>query len=383
MANDIRYLQGNEVADCLEAADGRGHQRREIGLHLGSHRHDLHALLAHVADGLNSLDLQIGLVLNHGLLDELSRVHAGQCLAHTPTLSTLHHFVACGNQEVAHCVRSFREQTICPRLEPSQRALGISRAQTEHVAEPGGDALIEDAETEALVTALASVIRRGLPITEQSAGDVLPNLRSVFARAVVPSERRSRIAALNDLLPRLIATISDSEWREATQMLFGLAPGSRRASLTERQRRASELLGYEAGHFRQRRQKDLLTSVALLVYEDLLRYRSRVKRASESLEPTGDTPQLGPEHLNHEEELISRIWQHVYGLRAELIAHLRLSRDDQVQVAEDHRQAALREEDALKALIAEYTSTYGERLIQHGSAEFSAEAVERLSGWRL
>lgn len=60
---------------------------------------------------------------------------------------------------------------------------------------------------------------------------------------------------------------------------------------------------------------------------------NRVKRAEESLEPTGDTPRLGPEHLTAEEELISRIWQHVYGLRAEVIAHLRLSEQEGYEAA--------------------------------------------------
>jgi hypothetical protein len=252
------------------------------------------------------------------------------------------------------------------------------------VSERHESAPIEDVETAVLVGALEVVVKKGLPLTEATAGEVLPQLRSVYARAVVPSERRSRIAALNELLPRLIATLSDSEWREATQILFGLAPGSRKALLTERQRRAADVLGYQADHFRQRRQKDLLMSVALLIYEDLLRYRSRVKRASESLEPTGDTPSLGPEHLNHEEELISRIWQHVYGLRAELIAHLRLSREDGFEAqAEDHRQAASREEAELRRVIAEYTETYGQALIRQGDTEYQVEGLERLSNWSI
>jgi hypothetical protein len=252
------------------------------------------------------------------------------------------------------------------------------------VSERDEAAPIEDIETAVLVSALEGAVKKGLPLTEATVGDVLPELRSVYARAVVPAERRSRIAALNDLLPRLIATISDSEWREATQILFGLAPGSRKALLTERQRRAADALGYEANHFRQRRQKDLLTSVALLIYEDLLRYRSRVKRASESLEPTGDTPSLGPEHLNQEEELVSRIWQHVYGLRAELIAYLRLNREESFAAqAEDHRQAAMRAEADLIRVVAEYTRTYGESLIRHADAEYQIEALERLIGWQL
>jgi hypothetical protein len=117
---------------------------------------------------------------------------------------------------------------------------------------------------------------------------------------------------------------------------------------------------------------------------DLLRYRSRIRRAVESLEPTGDTPRLGPEHLTHEEELISRIWQYVYGLRAELIAHARLSESDGYAAqAEDHRQAARIQETELQGLLKEYAETYGEELIQHGDAEYNLKALRRLVGWRL
>jgi hypothetical protein len=102
------------------------------------------------------------------------------------------------------------------------------------VSERDETAPIEDVETAVLVGALEGIVKKGLPLTEATAGDMLPQMRSAYARAVVPSERRSRIAAMNDLLPRLIATISDSGWWEATQILFGLAPGSRKALLTER-----------------------------------------------------------------------------------------------------------------------------------------------------
>jgi hypothetical protein len=246
------------------------------------------------------------------------------------------------------------------------------------------DLPIEQLPTADLIADLTALIGKGLPVTEETAVGALYNLRSVYARAVVPSDRLSRMAAFNQLLPRLIATISDAEWREATQTLFGLAPGTRKATLTDRQRRAAGLLGYNQGHFRSRRQIDVIRSVALVVQEDLIRYRSRVGRAAESLEPTGDTPRLGPEHLNHEEELISRIWEHVYGMRAELIAQLRLSREGGFEgQAEDHRQAAMRRRDVLRETIREYTDTYGDQLIHHGDAEFSQEALERLAGWDL
>lgn len=208
-------------------------------------------------------------------------------------------------------------------------------------------------------------------------------LRSVYARAVVPSEPRSRLQALNELLPRLIASLADADYREAVQVLFGLAPGTRGTLLTARRRQAAVVLGYSLGHFRNDKEDELLTAVGVAIHDDLLRYQPRVRRATDSLEPTGDTPRLGPEHLTHEEELISRIWQHVYGLRAELIALGRLQGQPGYQgQAEDHRQAGLRQQVALRVLIAEFIETYGKKLIAHGDTEYAVEALERLAGWR-
>lgn len=236
---------------------------------------------------------------------------------------------------------------------------------------------------EELAAELARVLRRGLPVTEASAGTVLPNLKSVFARAVHPGDALSRRDALNDLLPALIAKLEDETYREALRMLFGLAPGTRRARLTDRRRQAADLLHYNVDHFRTRIEPEMVTAVAEEIQRDLLRYKGRVKRATEALEPTGDTPRLTVEDLTAEEELISRIWSRVYGLRAELIAHLRLvDQEGYAGQAEDHRQLAGREHDELQALIREYVTTYGKQLIAHGETEFAAEGLERLAGWR-
>jgi len=242
---------------------------------------------------------------------------------------------------------------------------------------------IEVATTDELSTALTMVISKGLPCSEKTAPELLLDLKSVYARAVIPSDTLSRLQALNELLPRPIARLDDARYREGVQILFGLAPGTRKTSLTARRRQGAELLGYSQAHFREAIEADLVHAVAVAVHDDLLRYRSRVKRASESLEPTGDTPALGPEHINAEEELISRIWQHVYGLRAELIATLRLSDVAGLEAqAEDHRQAGLRQQDELRRLIHEYSQTYAKEMIRHGDAEYAVEALERLAEWR-
>ena len=240
----------------------------------------------------------------------------------------------------------------------------------------------QDVGQELLAGELAGLLRRGLPATEAAAGALLPNLKSVFARAVHPDELLSRLDALNVLLPALIGNVQDETYREAARMLFGLAPGTRRTTLTARRRQAADLLGYSVDHFRARIEPEMVRAVAEEVLRDLLRYKGRVKRAVETLEPTGDTPTLMAEHLTAEEELVSRIWQHVYGLRAELIAHLRLvDQAGYAGQAEDHRQAALREHEELRRLIQEYMETYGKQLIAHGEAEFAVEALERLAGW--
>lgn len=247
-----------------------------------------------------------------------------------------------------------------------------------------GQSPVASATIEALAAALRQVIGTGLPIAKADPAGILLNLRSVYARAVIPNEVPSRLAALNELLPRVIATLSDASYREAVQILFGLAPGTRGTGLMARRRQAAETLGYSLGHFRDEKEMELLEAVAVVIQTDLLRYRSRVKRAIEALEPTGDTPRLMPEHLTHEEELISRIWSRVYGVRAELIAYARLSESEGfAEQAEDHRQAAAREEEVLTSLLKEYTGTYGERLIRHGDAELAVEVLERLAGWVL
>lgn len=240
-----------------------------------------------------------------------------------------------------------------------------------------------DVTADQLAAELDRVLRRGLPAAEKAAVAVLPNLKNVVARSVHPDVSLSRLDAFNELVPRLIGKIEDAMYADACRMLFGVAPGTRRTTLTARRRQAAGLLGYGIDHFRTRVEPELVRAVAELLQRDLLRYKARVKRAEASLEPTGDTPTLTAEHLTAEEELISRIWQHVYGLRAELIAHLRLLQEAGYEgQAEDHRQAAGRQHDRLRKLIQEYVETYGKRLIAHGEAEFSVEALERLAGWR-
>lgn len=226
---------------------------------------------------------------------------------------------------------------------------------------------------------LGQLLRRGLPATPTTAGMILPRLRSVAARSIHPYDPISRLASLNQLLVRVLVEMDDEEYGTAARILFAIARGTRGTTLTSRRQLAADTLAYEVTHFRKRIEPKILDEVATRLYQDLLRYKRRIRRAASAEEPTGDSPSLTSGDLSHEEELVSRIWQHVYGWRAELIAAGRLQAQPGYQSqAEDHRQAAVRQEQQLQELIAEYTQTYGQRLIQHGEAEYAIEAVERL-----
>ncbi len=223
-----------------------------------------------------------------------------------------------------------------------------------------------------LVPELRALMRKGLPATAKTAGSVLPNLRSIIARSIHPYDASSRREALNSQLVRLIVEHDDEGDGRALIILFALAKGTRGTTLESRREKAAETLAYDVTHFRKRIEPKLLESLAAVVYADLLRYKRRVRRAPAAEEPTGDTPSITERDFTHEEELVSRIWSHVYALRAELIAAGRLGVDPAyaAQVAE-HRILAERERLAVDGLLNEFQTTYGDEYLRHGEAEWS------------
>lgn len=225
---------------------------------------------------------------------------------------------------------------------------------------------------------LKRIVRKGLPIDLPRAGSILPNLRSVVARSVHPDDVVSRLDALNQLLVRFLVELGDDETGQAMRVLFAVAKGSKGTNLMQRRASAAAALGKDPDHFRKHLEGSMIHEFAVTIHRDLLRYKSRVKRAPESLEPTGDTPSLDETHFTHQEELVSRIWENVYGLRAELIAVGRFQRSPNAQqmgiLLEEHRQASLLRKRALRSLVDEYLTTYRDEMIQHGQLEYSLRA---------
>lgn len=228
-----------------------------------------------------------------------------------------------------------------------------------------------------LVAALRPLLRRGLPADLRRAGELLPNLRSVIARSVHPTDAMSRVDALNELLIRFVADIDHDRYGQPARILFGVAPGMSGTTLTVRRQHAADHLGYDLDHFRKRIEPEVLRAVAELIYRDLLRYKKRLVGGKGELVEAA-TFTIRPEDMTAEQELTSRVWAAVYAVRAELIGLGRLASQPGYETAADiHRAAARERVDELRQALANYRRTYG-AIIRHGNLEYRVEALERL-----
>jgi hypothetical protein len=221
---------------------------------------------------------------------------------------------------------------------------------------------------------LRKILRAGLPLSLEAAGHVLPNLRSVIARAVHPDDQVSRVDSLNTLLTRFIQDMADDRLGEPARIIFGLASGTGRTTLTSRRSAAAQWLGYDPDHFRKRVEPQVVRAVADLVYRDMLRYKTRVIGNLDT-RPEGTTLTLSGDDFTAEEELVARVWAASFGLRAELIAAGRLQTHEGYETkVEMYRQAALAQAKTLMQLTAEYKRTYGP-IIRLGNLEYRVEAL--------
>lgn len=236
-----------------------------------------------------------------------------------------------------------------------------------------------------LTEGLKRVLRKGLPVIPDAAPDVLLQLRGVRARAIDAADYLSRVKALNALLQSLLLALGDAEEAQALQILFAVRGADRGTTLTARRSRASNVgeWQYDDTHFRRNVEPRLMRDLAWFLYEDSQNYTPRTKYAPEPIEVSGDTPSLIPADVNEQEELVSRIWALVYELRAELIRTARLEAIESADASEleNAQGSSLWLVARLLSRIHDYLERYGDRILQ-GDAEFRAEGLIRLAGWR-
>ncbi len=244
-------------------------------------------------------------------------------------------------------------------------------------------------DPEVIVKALAAIVRKGLPVTPTTADDRLLALRGVWARSIDPDDRYYRVQGLDRLLRELLPEYPDEDLVSAAQVLFGMAPGSRGTTLTQRFKRIAKEQNYSEDHVRQDVQKKIVQQVAWMIHVDSQTYTPRARGVPPPLAVSGDTPQIAPEDLQsrerlEHEEALSRLWALVYALRAELLEVERHRRYPAPEGAAELLDAARQRRDRLVASlgqsIEDYVERWGER-IAHGEAEFEARSLTRLAGW--
>lgn len=247
---------------------------------------------------------------------------------------------------------------------------------------------------EDIARSLRKVVARGLPVSSKLNDDTLLSLRGVVARSIDRDDRLSRVKALDELLTRLLVHYPDDVLGEPARILFAVAPGFRGSTLTARREAAAHAADREADHFRKRIEPELVAGLAWQLHRDSQNYIPRGRAVPPPLESSGDTPTIragdvaNKEAAEHE-ELLSRLWAHVYALRAEILRVERLKNwphdTTEPTTSEKVLAEAIADRDsqveAVRALIAIYVDRYGQR-IKQGDAEFDAGALLRLAGWQ-
>lgn len=246
---------------------------------------------------------------------------------------------------------------------------------------------------QAIARALRPILASGLPVRPDYDDMTVLAMRGVVARAIDPDDRLGRVKALDSLLQRQLAFLPDDELRPAAQVLFGMAPGTRGTTLTARRTRAAKESNYEADHFRKRIEPKILELLAWQLHQDSQTYIPRSRPVPPPLESSGDTPTItvgdvSAKDANEHEELLSRLWAHVYALRAEILKVERLKTwpydptepTTSAHVLEEAIAARDHGVEQVQILVRRYIDTYGQR-IKHGEAEFNAEGLLRLAGW--
>lgn len=227
---------------------------------------------------------------------------------------------------------------------------------------------------------LRSLLRHGLPVSDEGAGDVLPNLACVVTRATQPRSRLSRVRALDALLIELVSKLDEQPEGRGIATLFRFPGEAAGRTLTDRRHRVAQQLGFDPDHVRKHVEPKLLRQLALLFHDENDRHRTRSEDTEPAPEPSGPLPQLSTADYTLKEELASRLWARVWDMRAAYI-RIGLLRDDQprdekLTIGRDALWHTARVID----VISEYIDRFGREVVS-GEARYQAEALISLAAW--
>ena len=243
---------------------------------------------------------------------------------------------------------------------------------------PGEATSVEDLRSE-----LRSVLRSGLPLTADSAGDILPEQRLAYASAQHPHERASRISAAERALRSILTGYGRTKRGKAARVLFGADRGLRGTTLTYRREEAAKALDRHVDHLRKHIEPRILDEVAFALYQENLRYKPAVEGRRPPIAAHEDAPVISDGSYTEQEEMLCRVWEAVYGYRAEIIAVQRRVSEDPDDPAPDleyHVDSAKWQLARLLSAVSEYLDAYGDTIL-HGETPFSVEGLVALAGW--
>lgn len=245
-----------------------------------------------------------------------------------------------------------------------------------------------------LVEPLKEILKAGLPVSYDLEDMSVLALRGIVARSVMPHDRLSRIKALNELLARLLVRYPDDSLGEAARIVFGLTPGVRGLTLTQRRERAASEIEREVDHFRKRIEPKIVRELARQLHSDSQNYVPRTTPTAEPVEISGDTPYIAVDDVASydkakREEALSRLWANVYVLRAEILRVERLknwpydptepslSQKMLENALESREEATISVRQSVRSFIDEYGHT-----IKSGAAEFDVTGIENILNWQ-
>ena len=234
-------------------------------------------------------------------------------------------------------------------------------------------------DVEDIAAELRGLVRKGLPATLRTSGKVLPYLRNVAARAARPNDLWSSVEAITTMMEDVVGRLEGEKYGQAARILFGLEDGTRGLTLTARRERTAAELGYDVDHFRKRVEPRVLEAVAEAVYMDLIRYTRRRPMRMDAFQAFRPKVVVDEQDLTEEDDLVSRIWQHVYELRALRIREHRLDGDETREAAVHGDQVEMDLDD----LCDRYANEHGVGYLLDGDLKYSLDGLSSLVVWRL
>lgn len=175
---------------------------------------------------------------------------------------------------------------------------------------------------EEVVGEFQPILRSGLPVRPETAGEYLPYFPIVLAYAKA-TDHLARVIGLDVVVTGILNDLPHNDDGEGLRILFALNPAHRSWNLSQRQANAAVELGCSTDHLRKHRQSKLLADFA---YE-FVRRNERFKISPSRRVFLDEVPDAGAFDPTEDLELVeyqARCTAELFALRADLIAIRRL-----------------------------------------------------------